>query len=65
MTAPLTKEYLEEFGDPGLTLITDQIRAAREELSEANDKYEFEHPDAEESRYLDRQNAAQINRKLG
>ena len=67
----LPQEYLTEFGDPGLSRVIAELRAAREELREANEAAEeeddmtVEEMGREESRYLDRQNARHINRKIG
>lgn len=69
MTKPYMKSLVEEFGDPGLNRITDELNAIRDlvqEVGDADDKYEEYEPDgAAESRSIDRDNARAINRRYG
>lgn len=47
-----------------LDFIIEQLKLAQDDLRECLKEYDYENPDMEESRYLDRQNARAINRKF-
>lgn len=62
---------METFGDPGLTKIIQELRCARKELNgdevdpDDDEDMTVEEMEREESRYIDRQNARDINRRFG